>query len=173
MSVDTGKETLEFQTEARQILHLMTHSLYSNKEIFLRELVSNASDACDKLRFEALGNDDLHEGDGDLKITIDFDKEEAALAYGREPLAKAPLDPADILAARQEQVLRLQAAWPEKAFWGNVNVGLYREPPAVLQRSVREKVERAGKRGLALEISEKMPENWREVIPVALRALRG
>ena len=75
MSVDTGKETLEFQTEARQILHLMTHSLYSNKEIFLRELVSNASDACDKLRFEALGNDDLYEGDGDLKITIDFDED--------------------------------------------------------------------------------------------------
>jgi len=75
MSVETGKETLEFQTEARQILHLMTHSLYSNKEIFLRELVSNASDACDKLRFEALGNDDLYEGDADLKITVDFDKD--------------------------------------------------------------------------------------------------
>ncbi|MBT8127258.1 MAG: molecular chaperone HtpG [Gammaproteobacteria bacterium] len=75
MSVDTGKETLEFQTEARQILHLMTHSLYSNKEIFLRELISNASDACDKLRFEALGNDDLYEGEGDLKITVDFDAE--------------------------------------------------------------------------------------------------
>jgi len=75
MSVETGKETLEFQTEARQILHLMTHSLYSNKEIFLRELVSNASDACDKLRFEALANDDLYEGDGDLKITVEFDKD--------------------------------------------------------------------------------------------------
>ena len=75
MSVDTGKETLEFQTEARQILHLMTHSLYSNKEIFLRELISNASDACDKLRFEALGNDDLYEGDGELQITVDFDKD--------------------------------------------------------------------------------------------------
>ena len=75
MSVETGKETLEFQTEARQILHLMTHSLYSNKEIFLRELVSNASDACDKLRFEALGNEALYEGEGDLKITVDFDKE--------------------------------------------------------------------------------------------------
>jgi len=75
MSVETGKETLEFQAEARQILHLMTHSLYSNKEIFLRELVSNASDACDKLRFEALGKDDLYEGDGDLKITVDFDKD--------------------------------------------------------------------------------------------------
>jgi len=75
MSVDTGKETLEFQTEARQILHLMTHSLYSNKEIFLRELISNASDACDKLRFEALGNDALYEGDGDLGITVEFDKD--------------------------------------------------------------------------------------------------
>ena len=75
MSVETGKETLEFQTEARQILHLMTHSLYSNKEIFLRELISNASDACDKLRFEALGNDDLYEGDGELQITVDFDKD--------------------------------------------------------------------------------------------------
>ncbi len=75
MTVDTGKETLEFQTEARQILHLMTHSLYSNKEIFLRELVSNASDACDKLRFEALGNDDLYEGDGELSISVDFDKD--------------------------------------------------------------------------------------------------
>jgi len=75
MSVETGKETLEFQTEARQILHLMTHSLYSNKEIFLRELISNASDACDKLRFEALADGDLYEGDGDLKITVDFDKD--------------------------------------------------------------------------------------------------
>lgn len=75
MSVETGKETLEFQTEARQILHLMTHSLYSNKEIFLRELISNASDACDKLRFEALADGDLYEGDGDLNITVDFDKD--------------------------------------------------------------------------------------------------
>ena len=75
MSVDASKETMEFQTEARQILHLMTHSLYSNKEIFLRELISNASDACDKLRFEALGNDDLYEGDGDLSITVDFDQD--------------------------------------------------------------------------------------------------
>ncbi len=75
MSVDTAKETLQFQTEARQILHLMTHSLYSNKEIFLRELISNASDACDKLRFEALGKNDLYAGDGELKITVDFDKE--------------------------------------------------------------------------------------------------
>ncbi len=75
MSVEAAKETLEFQTEARQILHLMTHSLYSNKEIFLRELISNASDACDKLRFEALKNDSLYEGDGELQIRVSFDKE--------------------------------------------------------------------------------------------------
>lgn len=75
MSVEATKETLEFQTEARQILHLMTHSLYSNKEIFLRELVSNASDASDKLRFEALADDSLYDGDSDLSIHVDFDED--------------------------------------------------------------------------------------------------
>lgn len=75
MSVDTKKETLSFQTEVKQLLHLMIHSLYSNKEIFLRELVSNASDACDKLRFEALTSADLYEDDFELKIRIDFDKD--------------------------------------------------------------------------------------------------
>jgi len=69
------KETRGFQTESKQLLHLMIHSLYSNKEIFLRELVSNASDAADKLRFEALKNDSLFEGDSDLKIRIEFDKD--------------------------------------------------------------------------------------------------
>ncbi len=66
------KETLGFQTEVKQMLHLMIHSLYSNKEIFLRELISNASDACDKLRFEALNNGDLFDGDGDIKVKIGF-----------------------------------------------------------------------------------------------------
>lgn len=75
MSVETQKETMGFQTEAKQLLHLMIHSLYSNKEIFLRELVSNASDAADKLRFLAVSNGDLYEGDGDLKIRVDFDTE--------------------------------------------------------------------------------------------------
>ena len=79
MSVDTGKETLEFQTEARQILHLMTHSLYSNKEIFLRELISNASDACDKLRFEALEDSALLADDPDLAIRITADKDGGTL----------------------------------------------------------------------------------------------
>lgn len=75
MSTETQKETLGFQTEVKQLLHLMVHSLYSNKEIFLRELISNASDAAEKLRFEALEKSDLYEGDSDLKIRISFDKD--------------------------------------------------------------------------------------------------
>ena len=69
------KETLGFQTEVKQLLNLMIHSLYSNKEIFLRELVSNASDAADKLRFLALSNGDLYQGDADLRVRISADKE--------------------------------------------------------------------------------------------------
>lgn len=79
MTVDAHKETRGFQTEAKQLLHLMIHSLYSNKEIFLRELVSNASDAADKLRFEAVSNGDLYEGDTELKIRITFDKDAKTL----------------------------------------------------------------------------------------------
>ena len=75
MTVEAQKETRGFQTEAKQLLHLMIHSLYSNKEIFLRELISNASDASDKLRFEALENSSLYESDPELKIRIEFDKE--------------------------------------------------------------------------------------------------
>tara|TARA_B100000035_G_scaffold297336_1_gene290025 strand:- start:555 stop:2423 length:1869 start_codon:yes stop_codon:yes gene_type:complete len=66
-------EKLSFQTEVKQLLNLMIHSLYSNKEIAIRELISNASDATDKLRFEALDNDKLYEGDSDLKVIVDFD----------------------------------------------------------------------------------------------------
>jgi molecular chaperone HtpG len=69
----TERETRGFQAEVKQLLHLMIHSLYSNREIFLRELVSNASDACDKLRFEALHNSGLFEGDSELAIRIDYD----------------------------------------------------------------------------------------------------
>ena len=75
MSVDAHKETLGFQTEVTQLLDLMIHSLYSNKEIFMRELISNAADASDKLRFEALSDDALYENDGELKIHVAFDKE--------------------------------------------------------------------------------------------------
>ncbi|ARM84561.1 molecular chaperone HtpG [Marinobacter salarius] len=75
MTVESQKETLGFQTEVKQLLNLMIHSLYSNKEIFLRELISNASDAEDKLRFAALKDDSLFEGDPELKIRLDFDAE--------------------------------------------------------------------------------------------------
>jgi molecular chaperone HtpG len=79
MTIEAHKENLSFQTEVRQLLQLMIHSLYSNKEIFLRELISNASDAADKLRFEALSDDALFEGDSELKIRIAFDKEARTL----------------------------------------------------------------------------------------------
>ena len=75
MAEAAQKETHGFQTEVKQLLHLMIHSLYSNKEIFLRELVSNAADAADKLRFRALENDSLYENDGDLNVKLSVDKD--------------------------------------------------------------------------------------------------
>ncbi|MDQ9128124.1 molecular chaperone HtpG [Serratia fonticola] len=74
-----GQETRGFQSEVKQLLHLMIHSLYSNKEIFLRELISNASDAADKLRFRALSKPELYEGDGELRVRLSFDKEKRTL----------------------------------------------------------------------------------------------
>lgn len=75
MTTDTQKETLGFQAEVTQLLDLMIHSLYSNKEIFLRELISNASDAIDHLRFDALSNAALYEHDTDFKIRVSYDKD--------------------------------------------------------------------------------------------------
>jgi HSP90 family molecular chaperone len=69
-----SKQTHAFQAEVAQLLHLVTHSLYSNQEIFLRELISNASDACDKLRFEALNNNGLYEDAPELQVRLSFDK---------------------------------------------------------------------------------------------------
>ena len=76
---DVGRETRRYEAEVGQLLDLMIRSLYSNKEIFLRELVSNASDAADRLRFAALSDDALYEGDGELRIAIRFDPEERTL----------------------------------------------------------------------------------------------
>jgi molecular chaperone HtpG len=73
MTSEVHKETLPFQAEARQLLQLVVHSLYSNREIFLRELISNASDACDKLRFEALSDDALYEGEARLRVRVSCD----------------------------------------------------------------------------------------------------
>src|SRR3989338_184522 len=78
-SATVNRETLGFQTEVKQLLQLMIHSLYSNREIFLRELVSNASDACDKLRFEGLHNAALFESDSEMSIRIAYDKEARTL----------------------------------------------------------------------------------------------
>ena len=79
MTTTTRRETLGFQTEVRQLLHLMIHSLYSNKEIFLRELISNASDAADKLRFESLAKPELLQDDTELGIRIETDKDERTI----------------------------------------------------------------------------------------------
>ena len=80
--MSNNQQTLGFQTEVKQLLQLMIHSLYSNKEIFLRELISNASDAADKLRFKALSAPELYEGDGDLKVRIRFDEKKGTLTVG-------------------------------------------------------------------------------------------
>src|SRR5919205_1663911 len=79
MYVTTSVETLEFQSEARQLLQLMIHSIYSNKDTFLRELISNASDALDKLRLEAFRDKDLEVDTSDLHIDIEVDKEQRTL----------------------------------------------------------------------------------------------
>ena len=79
MTTENKQENHTFSTDASKILQLMIHSLYSNKEIFLRELVSNAADAADKLRFKALSNADLYEGDGDLRVRVSADKKNNTL----------------------------------------------------------------------------------------------
>lgn len=79
MSIEPQAQTRAFEAEVKQILHLVTHSLYSNKEIFLRELVSNASDAADKLRYAALSDSSLYEDQGELEIYIDFDAEKRTI----------------------------------------------------------------------------------------------
>ena len=79
MSDTPAPQTHAFQAEVAQLLHLVTHSLYSHREIFLRELISNASDACDKLRFEALSNPALYENQPELRVRLDFDPQARTL----------------------------------------------------------------------------------------------
>lgn len=97
MTAATEKETLGFETEAKQMLQLMIHSLYSNKEIFLRELISNASDAADKLRFEALSDGALYEDDPDLKIQITFDDEAKTVTISDNGIGMSKQDVIDNL----------------------------------------------------------------------------
>ena len=93
----SGKQTLGFQAEVKQLLQLMIHSLYSNKEIFLRELVSNASDAADKLRFEAINNAALFENDSELAIQIDFDKDARTISISDNGIGMSQAEAIDHL----------------------------------------------------------------------------
>jgi len=86
------KQTLGFQAEVKQLLQLMIHSLYSNKEIFLRELISNASDASDKLRFEAINNASLFENDPELQIQVSFDKEARTITIADNGIGMSKAD---------------------------------------------------------------------------------
>lgn len=97
MSSTAQKETLGFQTEVKQLLDLMIHSLYSNKEIFMRELISNASDALDKLRFEALADSALYENDSELKIQVSFDKTARTLTISDNGVGMSRLEIVDHL----------------------------------------------------------------------------
>jgi molecular chaperone HtpG len=91
------KQTLSFQAEVAQLLHLVTHSLYSNKQIFLREMISNASDACDKLRFEALDNNALYEDAPTLEVRVSFDKQAATLTISDNGIGLAQQEAIDNL----------------------------------------------------------------------------
>jgi molecular chaperone HtpG len=93
----SDKQTLGFQAEVKQLLQLMIHSLYSNKEIFLRELVSNASDAADKLRFEAINNDALFDNDSELAIQIDFDKDARTISISDNGIGMSQAEAIDHL----------------------------------------------------------------------------
>src|SRR2546430_16555130 len=95
MTTETHKETLGFQAEVKQLLDLMAHSLYSNKEIFLRELISNASDAIDRLRFDALSNPNLYQNDNDFKIRASYDKEARTITVPDNGIAMALLAAVD------------------------------------------------------------------------------
>ena len=97
MTVEAHKETLEFKAEVSQILDLVIRSLYSNKEIFLRELVSNASDAGEKLRFEALTDDGLLAEDPDLRIRIEVDKEAGTLTVSDNGIGMSRLEVMDTI----------------------------------------------------------------------------
>jgi molecular chaperone HtpG len=127
----TQKQTLSFQAEVAQLLHLVTHSLYSNKEIFLRELISNASDACDKLRFEALNNNALYEDAPNLEVRVGFDKEARTLTIADNGIGMSQREAIDNLgtiakSGTREFVSRLSGDQKADAqLIGQFGVGFY------------------------------------------------
>jgi len=124
-------EKHEFQAEVREVLNLMIHSLYSNREIFLRELISNASDACDKLRFQALKNADLLGGDAELKIEIDFDEDAGQITVRDNGIGMSKQDVIENIGtiARSGTRKFLESATRDKEFDANLigqfGVGFY------------------------------------------------
>ncbi|EIM31566.1 molecular chaperone of HSP90 family [Leptothrix ochracea L12] len=125
------KQTLSFQAEVKQLLHLVTHSLYSNKEIFLRELVSNASDACDKLRFEALNNNALFEDAPNLAVRVSFDKQARRLIISDNGIGLSAQEAIDHLgtiakSGTKEFMGKLEGAQAKDAnLIGQFGVGFY------------------------------------------------
>jgi molecular chaperone HtpG len=125
------KQTLSFQAEVQQILHLVTHSLYSNKEIFLRELVSNASDACDKLRFEALDNSALWEDAPELRVRLAVDEAARTLTVIDNGIGMSLAEAVEHLgtiakSGTREFVARMQGDQKEDAqLIGQFGVGFY------------------------------------------------
>jgi molecular chaperone HtpG len=130
-----SKQTLSFQAEVAQLLHLVTHSLYSNKEIFLRELISNASDACDKLRYEALGNAALWEDQPNLEVRVAFDKDGKTLTITDNGIGLSQQEAIDNLgtiakSGTRDFVSKLEAsqkadAKEQGALIGQFGVGFY------------------------------------------------
>jgi len=128
------KQTLSFQAEVKQLLHLVTHSLYSNKEIFLRELISNASDACDKLRFEALNNAALFEDQPNLEVRVSFDKDARRIVISDNGIGLSAQEAIDHLgtiakSGTKEFMTKLEGSDKEKArdanLIGQFGVGFY------------------------------------------------
>ena len=120
MSTTAQKETLGFQTEVKQLLDLMIHSLYSNKEIFMRELISNASDALDKLRFEALADNALYENDSELKIQVSFDKTARTVTISDNGVGMSRLEIVDHLGTIAKSGTR-RANRPQSTISNNLN----------------------------------------------------
>ncbi len=119
--IPNKKETLGFQTEVNQLLKLVIHSLYSNSEIFLRELVSNASDAADKLRFAALSDPQLLERDHELRVTIDFDKEAQTITISDNGIGMSRPEVIDHLGTIAKSGTRLTSS---PVPWENLSVNL-------------------------------------------------